>query len=309
MQKEQIKKQLVAAPKRITTVFPRFCCYCLLTVIAFEFVFPYLYMFVTSLKGYDDLQNLAVYWIPTKLHFENFSIAANALNIRYGMVNSILVSVLATVGHVLSCSMIGYGFARYEFPFKNILFVGVLLSTIIPVQATLISQYMVYSKLKILETLLPLILPCFFGFGLRGGVYIFLFRQFFLRFPASLEEAALLDGCGRQKTFWTIAFPSAKSPMLVAIVMSIVWHWNDYYEPKTYLTGGPKTQLLTQSLPDLYALLNESQLTESTLSLVEIYHEGVIMAATAIAFVPILIMFAFLQKQFMEGVERSGLVE
>lgn len=304
-----ISKKVNVASKKAIGLFPRVCIYCLLTVISFEFLFPFLYMLVTSLQSYEDLQNIAVYWVPTRLNFENFKYAAEALNLKYGMINSIIVAVVATIAHVFSCSMIGYGFARYEFPFKNILFTGVILSTIIPIQATIISQYIVYGNLKILETLLPLILPCFFGFGLRGGVYIFLFRQFFMRFPTSLEEAALLDGCGRHKTFWRIAFPSAKPPILVAIVLSAVWHWNDYYEPKVYLTGGPKTQMLTQSLPNLYSLLKSSGITEDTEDLVTIFHEGVIMAATAIAFIPLLIMFAFLQKHFMEGVERSGLVE
>ena len=290
-----ISKKVNVASKKAIGLFPRVCIYCLLTVISFEFLFPFLYMLVTSLQSYEDLQNIAVYWA--------------CYCRKYGMINSIIVAVVATIAHVFSCSMIGYGFARYEFPFKNILFTGVILSTIIPIQATIISQYIVYGNLKILETLLPLILPCFFGFGLRGGVYIFLFRQFFMRFPTSLEEAALLDGCGRHKTFWRIAFPSAKPPILVAIVLSAVWHWNDYYEPKVYLTGGPKTQMLTQSLPNLYSLLKSSGITEDTEDLVTIFHEGVIMAATAIAFIPLLIMFAFLQKHFMEGVERSGLVE
>lgn len=296
--------------KKILDFSPRLFCYCLLTVLAFEFLYPFFYMIATSFKSYEDIQNISVFWVPTGFNWKNFTLAADAMNFGYGIKNSIAVTLLATIGHIISCSLIGYGFARYDFPFRNVLFIGVVLSTVIPVQTLLVSQYMVYGKLKILETILPLVLPCFFGFGLRGGVYIFLFRQFFIRFPSSLEEAAQIDGCGRFKTFWRIAFPSAKAPTMVALVLSMVWHWNDYYEPKIYLTGGPKTQMLTQSLPNLYTLLQEKHgEAEEIIELATLYHEGVIMAATAIAFLPILIAFIFLQRQFMQGIERSGLVE
>lgn len=289
----------------------RLACYLLLIDLVFVFLYPFLYMLVTSLKTYEDLHNVSVTWIPTSLHWENYQLAAGAMKLQYSMVNSFLVTGLATLGHLLACTFIGYGFARFQFPFRRLLFFGVILSAAIPVQTIIVPLYITYHNFGMLDTFLPLIVPTFLGFGLRGGVFIFLFRQYFLHFPASLEEAALIDGCGRVRSFFRIALPSAGPSILVCLVLSMVWHWNDYYEPSVYLSVTEKTALVTQMLPHLYDLLVATPgLTDpNTQEMALLYHEGVVMAATAIAIFPLLVIYAFLQRRFMESVERSGLVE
>ncbi len=296
--------------KRFGGKLLRLLCYLLLIDLAFVFLYPFLYMMVTSIKSYADIHNLSVNWIPTSFHWQNYAIAAEAMRIQYSVVNSVLVTGLATLGHLLSCTFIGYGFARFDFPFKKMLFFGVVLSATIPIQTMIIPLYITYTNLGMIDTFLPLIIPTYFGFGLRGGIFIFLFRQYFLGFPKSLEEAALIDGCGRIRSFFRIALPSAGPSIVVCLVLSMVWHWNDYYEPSVYMSVTEKSAMVTQMLPNLYNWISNmpSDMMNSSKDLETMYHEGVVMAATAIAIAPLLIAYAFLQKRFMESVERSGLV-
>lgn len=296
--------------KRTGKALLRLATYILLIDLSFVFVYPFLYMLTTSLKSYEDLHNLLVNWIPTGIHWENYELAADTMAVGTTLWHSVLVTVCATIGHLLSCSFIGYGFARFNFPMKNLFFFGVILSAALPIQVMIVPLYMVYNQMGILNTFWPLILPTFFGFGLRGGVFIYLFRQFFYGFPATLEEAARIDGCGRVRSFFRIGLPAAGPTIIVTSVLSMVWHWNDYYEPSVYLNAGSKTALLTQMLPDLYNIIsskiNELDL-ENQLELMMLYHEGVVMAATAIAIAPLLIAYAFLQRKFMESIELTGL--
>ncbi len=297
--------------KRTGKALLRLATYILLIDLSFVFVYPFLYMLSTSLKNYEDLHNLMVAWIPTALNWENYQLAAEAMALKETVFHSVLVTGLATVGHLISCAFIGYGFARFDFPFKNFFFFGVILSATIPIQVMIVPLYIIYYNMGMLNTFLPLILPTFVGFGLRGGIFVYLFRQFFYGFPATLEEAARIDGCGRIRSFFRIALPSAGPTIVVTTVLSLVWHWNDYYEPSVYLTGGSKTALVTQMLPNLYATISGmiSQTGElSQMELMTLYHEGVVMAATAIAIAPLLIAYAFLQKKFMASIELTGLV-
>ena len=299
-----------AKTKKFSRKILHILCYLLLIDLAFIFLYPFLYMIVTSVKSYSDINNLSVNWVPTSFNWENYVLAAEAMKIQYGIVNSIIVTGLATIGHVLSCSFIGYGFARFTFPFKKVLFFGVILSATIPIQTMIIPLYITYSNLGMIDTFVPLVLPTYLGFGLRGGIFIFLYRQYFLGFPRALEEAALIDGCGRMRSFFRIAMPSAGPATVVCLVLSMVWHWNDYYEPSVYLSASEKRALVPQMLPNLYQWISNITASDmqGTEQMVTLYHSGVVMAATFIAILPLLIVYAFLQKKFMVSVEHSGLV-
>jgi len=285
--------------------------YLFLIDLAFVFMFPFLYMLSTSLKSFQDLNNISVTWLPTGLSFKNYIAAAQSMSLILTVRNSVTVTGFATLGHLFAGAFIGYGFARFEFPFRKALFFGVILSAVIPTQVSIVPLYITYSNLKMLDTFFPLILPTFLGFGLRGGIFIFLFRQYFYGFPSALEDAAMIDGCGRVKSFFRIALPSAGPVIVVTTVLSMVWHWNDYYEPSLYLTSGTSTAMVTQMLPQMYNLLAAAASgggNADALEQITRYHEGVVMAATVIALTPLLIVYLFLQKKFITSIERTGLV-
>ena len=289
--------------------------YFFLIVLGFVFLYPFLFMISRSLMSYNDIVDATVKWFPKVLSPGNYALAFQTLEVPLTGLNSLIVTLLCTLGHVVACAFIGYGLGRYSYGFTKWIFAFVVLSIIIPAQNLIIPRYIIYSSMeqllnvKILDTYLPLIVPAFFGFGLNGGLFIFLFRQYYLRFPKSIEEAAHIDGAGPVVTFFRIALPTAGSTILVCLVLSIVWHWNDYYEPSIFLTA-PKKWLLPQVLPDMFARLTASSMGDLTASAEATkYHAGVVMAGTVISVLPLLILYFLLQRWFMEGVERSGLVE
>lgn len=302
------KINLKITPKRTKSFIGKVVLYLVLFDLAFVFLYPFIKMVVDALKSDADLQNITVKWIPSRLEWSNFIQAFQMLKYPRYFMNSALVTLLATIGHVLSCAFIGYGFARYNFRGKGILFGGVILSMLIPAQVLIFPLYMMYSKLGWTDTYLPLIVPTFFGFGLRGGFYVFLFRQFFAGMPYEMEEAARIDGCGPLRIFFRIMAPMARSSLLVATVLSVVWHWNDYFEPRIYLKT-TSLFFLPSRLPGMYEVLNKltSETAEDLAGESLIVNEALCMAATFLVILPLLIVYGFVQKKFMEGVERSGL--
>ncbi len=306
--KAPLKKGLKA--KNIKGFFARAILYIMLIGLAFVFLQPFIYMLVNSFKTYTDVMNVSIKWLPREGTLENWGLAADALNLGTSFVNSLIVTSLSTLGHLLSCSFVAYGFTRFNFPLKNLLFGIVIFSIIVPVQTISVPMYILYSNFDWIGTYYPMIIPTFLGMGLSGGIFIFLFRQYYISLPASLEEAAAIDGCNEYGTFFRIILPSTGSTMLVSFILSYVWHWNDFFEPGLYINN-QKRYLLPQMLPTMYDFFEKmsSSTTQESLEMALKYHTGVIMAATLICVVPLLVMFLFLNNKFMQGIERTGLVE
>ena len=286
----------------------RLAFYFLLCALSFIFLYPFITMIVKSLMTDDDLVNITVKWLPTKLEWENYAISFRRMRFKAYVWNNVLVCAVATIGHIFSCALTGYAFARYNFKLKGPLFVIVILMMIVPVQVIIFPLYKQYSDWHWLDTFLPLTIPTFFGFGLSGGFYIFLFRQFFMGLPYEMEEAARVDGCGPIRTYVRIMLPMSSAPTLVCGVLSLVWHWNDYVEPGIYIHDRD-LRMLPSLLPGLYSLINQENhdmIANNDLEGI-IYNEAMFMAAIFLCILPILIAYLFLQRRFMEGVERSGL--
>lgn len=295
--------------------------YLLLLNLSYVFIYPVIHMVITSLKDMQDFMDITVRWIPNRIFSENYKIALTMLDYKNGFFNSLIITVLCTMGHLISASFIGYGFARYKFPGHNFLFGIVILSIIIPVQVIIVPLFYEFTQLfGLLDSRIPIILPTFFGYGLRGGLYIFLFRQYFINLPKELEEAAKIDGCGKIRTHFKIILPVAASVCMVTVVLSMVWHWNDHFEPRVYLFTAKK-QTLMHGLPKLFADLEK--IKESLLSgdrsnitfsdeiadmfLKEVSIDAVLMAAVNVSILPVLIVYGFLQKKFVQGIESAGI--
>lgn len=281
--------------------------YILLINLAFVFLYPFFYMIVTAFKSPQDISDITVNWLLNSLHTQNFKLAVNALDFVPALLRTIFLVVVSSLGHIMSCSLVGYGFARFDFKGKGFFFVLLLMSIIVPLQTIIVPQFMLFATIGLSASYLSIIIPTWLGFGLSGGLFIFIFRQFYLSLPRSLEEAASIDGCGILQTFIKIAFPASRSSMIVCLVLSLVWHWNDYFEPSIYITESSQF-LLPMQLPGLYKLMQNTGGSEAMTGTIDnIYTEGVAMAATTLVVLPMLIMYFFLQKQFVLGVERSGI--
>ena len=304
MSRENLAMAATAKGKKLVV---RIFYYLVLCSLSFVFLYPFIKMIVTSLMSDSDLLDVTVNWLPNELRWSNYKIAMDQLAYWRYIQNSLIITVGATVGHVVSCSFIGYGFARYKFKLKGVCFAIVILSMLVPVQTLIFPLYIQYSKMNWLNTFLPLIVPAFFGYGLNGAFFIFLFRQFFIGLPKEMEEAARIDGCGAFRTFFKIMLPMSKSSILVATVLSFVWHWNDYFEPNIYVKEVIK-RVLPSRLPGLYALVGAEEAMDMVMEEDGfMFNEAMLMAGTFMVILPVLIVYAFLQKKFMEGVERSGL--
>lgn len=300
----KLSRQVIA--QKGSPILAKIFLYVLLINISFVFIYPFFYMIMTSLKSPQDISDITVGWVLNSLHVNNYVLAESTLEYPGALLRTVILVVLCTLGHIVSCSFVGYGFARFEFKGKGAFFLLLLLSIIIPTQTIIIPLYILYSAGGMIGTYLPMILPTWFGFGLSGGLFIFIFRQFYLSLPKSLEEAASIDGCGPISAFFRIAFPSSTSSVMVCLVLSLVWHWNDYFEPNIYITERAD-YLLPMLLPGLYSIMNGAGNDGTGDALNTVFTEGVAMAATALVVIPVLIMYVFLQKKFVQGVERSGI--
>lgn len=292
--------------------------YAILFSLAFIFIYPFLYMVVTSVKTNADLNNVTVNWVPTSLYFKNYKYAYEILTYEKHFKNSLLITVVATAGHMLSCAFIGYGLARYKLLGGKLVFFIVILTIIIPVQTLIVPSYLVYTNLKWIDSYLPVLVPTFFGYGLKGPLFIYLFRQFYLGVPKDLENAAKIDGSGYLQTYFRIVMPTAQSAFLVTLLLSIVWHWNDFYEVDIY-TSSLSLVTLPAKLNFLVAFVSNpddntfhvSSLFDAMKSLDRqgVINNAVLMAGNLLVMLPVIICFVFLQKKFMQGIERTGLVE
>lgn len=289
---------------------PRVFLYVLLIAVAYVCLFPFLYMIVTACKTSADLSDITVNWIPNTIKIENFTMAAKAIDYKTGLTNTVIITVLSTLGHVLSCGMAGYALARYRFRGQKAVFLVVVVSMIIPIQTLIIPSFIMYSKAGALNSFWPIVLPCFFGMGLKGGLFVFIFRQFFLRLPREIEDAARIDGCSFLGTYFRVIMPMSKSILLVVSVLSVVWHWNSSYEAEIYISKEALKPLASRISVILEYVTNPpdnffEQMASSSSE--QVINVAVLMAGCFLILIPIIILFAFVQKYFMQGVERSGL--
>ena len=276
--------------------------YLLLINITFVFLYPLIYMITTSLKTVQDLADPYVFWIPRHPTLINFIYAYADLNYLSSAMNSSIIALASSIGQVVSCSFIGYGFARHKFPGRDLLFLLVLFTFVIPPQTIIVPLFMLYHKLGWLDTFYPFIIPSFFGQGLRGALFIYIFRQFFKGFPQELEDGARIDGAGGLRTYAQIFLPLSKPAILVVFLFSFVWHWNDYYEPLIYITSHTK-YTLPLSLVTVWV-----KTVESIMGGKWEWNEGIAMAASFLVIALPLVLYAFVQKYFVSSIERTGLV-
>ncbi len=272
----------------------------LLLDVAFIFLLPVMRMTSTAMMGTTDQHDPTVVWIPHQFARENFERSFAALDYWVSLRNTILVALGAAILQTLSAALVGYGFARLKFPGRDFLFLLVLFSLIVPPQTLIIQLFVLYGKLNWLDTYLPFLVPSALGMGLRGALFIFIFRQFFKGLPFELEDAAFIDGASPLRVFFSIMLPLARPAMIVTFLFSFVWHWNDNFEPSIYLTH-PEYYFLPQHLSTIEA-------TMRALRMLLTGNTGMIMAASLLTILPMLILYIFVQRYFVESIERTGLV-
>ena len=265
--------------------------YGLLCVLAVPFVFPTWWMVTSSVKPIDQIFAFPPDLIPRSYDFSTYAQVFKLQPFAQQYWNSAYIAALVTIGTMIVSSMAGYAFARIKFPGANFIFMVVLLGLLIPSEVTIVPLFQMFLKWGMVNTHWPLILVPIFG---APSVFAtFVMRQFFIALPGELEEAARVDGLGRFKIFWTIALPLARPALAAVAIFTFLHSWNLYLEPIVFLTSPERftlPQALTQYVDAYQGPMWNIQLAAATL--------------TAI---PVLIVFIFAQRQFIEGLAHTGL--
>jgi multiple sugar transport system permease protein len=272
---------------RFVRLIPSYAGLILLTLV---FVAPLLWMFSTSLKPDFMTTRFPPQWIPRDFSGEGYSTiltTGSGNPVLKWFLNSMIASSAHTVLVLITASMAAYALARMHFRGKNLMFVVIVLTLVIPQFVFLIGNYLIVQTFGWLDTLLAVIVP-----GAAGAFGVFFLRQFFLSLPMELEEAALIDGANRLQIFLRIILPLSKAPLATLAVLSFLTNWNDFLWP-VYVLLSPESL----TLPPGLAILQGAYNTNYT----------VIMAGGVLASIPVLIIFAFAQRYIIEGVSRSGL--
>jgi multiple sugar transport system permease protein len=278
--------------------------YLLLIAIGFVYLYPVLFMLVTSFKSMDDLLNPMVQWVPTQIYLGNYQKALRVLDYATTLGSSLLVSVVPSAIQAVVCSLVGYGLARYRFWGKNLVMLLILATFIIPAQNTVLPQMLTYRSLGLLGDIRSLIFPALFGQGFKSAIFILIFYQTFLSLPKVLEEAARLDGASDLKIFVQIALPAAIPAFIVSIIFSVVWYWNETYLTVIFLEGGVQTLPMQLSK---FVQAYENLYPPGTVNIFDRLNEAVKLSGTFLNILPLLLMYFIMQKWFVESVERAGI--
>lgn len=286
--------------------------------LSFVIIYPILQKISTAFKHQTDLYSPIVVWIPETFTLDNFRSAMSILEYGDTLLNTFVLSATTAILTTASCALAGYAFARLKFKGSGILFFGVILTILVPPTTILIPMYMNLREftlggiiplftggpINLLNSYWPFILTSITGTSLRAGLYIFIFNQFFRGLPKALEEAAYMDGANVVKTFFMVMLPNAKSAMVTVLLFSFVWQWNDSFFTTTYLTSANVMATKLSSLPyNLKTFLDSSGGSVDPFYLSMVQDTGILLAIA-----PLIILYLFVQKQFVESVERTGIV-
>ncbi len=308
--------------------------YALLISIGFLILYPLLYMIVTSIMSPSAFNNSTRVWIPTEFGLkDNYSKAVEALDYFKSFLNTIKLEVVSAFLEVATCAIVGYGFARFEFKGKKAFTAVLFLTILVPDMMVLIPRMVNYANLdflfigkgiesvvhwfgslfgadwsnfditlNIVNTGWTLWLPSLFGVGLRSGVLIYIYIQFFSGLPRELEEAAWVDGAGPFKTFLKIAVPSSSVVFITVLVFSLIWHWNDSLLSGMYLTSDyPLASGLSVVEPYMvqkWGIYMQAATPQGA---------SIVMAACLMFITPMLIFYMFIQRGFIESIDRVGI--
>jgi multiple sugar transport system permease protein len=259
----------------------------LLAPVAVLFAIPFVQMFLTSVSPAAEINRFPPRFIPSAITFDGYAKLFDQSQILLWLGNTVIVAVAAIVSHLVLCSLAGYGFARLKFPGRNLGFLAVLATIMIPTQLLMIPTYIVFARIGLIDTLGAAIVP-----WLASAFGIFLMRQFFLSLPAELEEAAMIDGCTRLQVFFRIILPLAKPALATLAIFTLLNSWNDLVWPLIAINND---HAFTLQL----GLANFQGTRRTDWSL--------LMAGNVVATLPLILFFLFAQKHFVATMTFSGL--
>lgn len=260
-----------------------------LILFGISFLFPFVWMLSTSLKPEAQIFRWPPEWIPEEFVWSNFPEALTFVPFGLYFQNTMIICLFTVLGTVLSAAVVAYGFARIEWKGRNVFFFIMLTTMMLPYQVVMIPLFLVFKELGWVGTFKPLIIPAFFG---ANAFFIFLLRQFFLTIPYELSDAARIDGCSEFRIFWQIVMPLSRPALATVGLFTFMNSWNDFLGPLIYLNDESKYTIALglQQFIGQYGT-----------------QWGMLMAASTVATLPIIIIFFFAQKTFIQGISTTGI--
>ena len=292
-----------------------------LVLIAFAYVlfYPFAFMAINAIKSTGDWLDPTVEWIPKTFSLENIKLSMEVMNYGSAFTSTLVNSIVAALISFISCSFAAYGLARFEFKGKSLLTGIMVLCILIPDAMIMIPSYDNFRHLDFMgimggiseltgEELRPNIvntpfvfwLPALFATGLKNGLFIYIYMQFFKGLPKELEEASWIDGAGPWKTFLRIVLPSSGAAAVTVLVFSVVWYYNDYYQAQIYLSDNYPISVVLSNFSNI---LNGSVLLNKTFSL-----GALMLTGSFVTIVPLLVYFLFMQRKFVNSIATCGIV-
>ena len=284
--------------------------------ISFVILYPIIIKISAAIMSENDIYDLTVRWIPSQPTFDNFTKAIRYINFWDALRNTVLLSTVCTALQITVCTMASYAFAKLRFPFWKVVFVLMIFTLIVPPQTYMIGTYtqfryfnpfgithILFNQAGLLGTVVPFIVKAVLGQGIRCGLYVYIMTQFFRNVPTELEEAAQVDGAGPIKTFVNIMIPNAIPALVTVCVFSFVWQWNDSFFASFFAS---EMDLLIPNLGRIDKLVRLG--SNNTLTTAPELASAAKNAAALLILLPILVLFIFSQRFFVENLERSGIV-
>ncbi|MCL4544417.1 MAG: carbohydrate ABC transporter permease [Chloroflexi bacterium] len=266
----------------------RIIAHVVLIILGLLFTVPFLWLLSTSFKTDPQIFKFPPIWIPNPLTINQYRLALTTIPFFLYLKNSLIYCGFSVVGDIISCSLVAYGLARIRWRGRDILFVLTIATLLLPYQVTLVPLFIVFRTLGWVGTFLPLIVPHFFG----SAIFIFLLRQFMMTIPMEISEAARIDGAGELRIFWTLILPAIKPALFTVGLFQFQGAWNDFLGPLIYLTD-QSTYTISLGLQQY----NTQYGTEW----------GQLMAASTLLTLPIIVLFFFTQRTFIQGIALTGI--
>ena len=301
---DRMKHRKEALKQRASKTGANALTYFLLICFGFVFLYPLMYMVITSLMSTEDLINPTIAWIPTRIDFSNFQMVWSVMDYPASFTTSVVFSLVCAVMQTISCALMGYALAKFRVPFKMLWMALLIFIFIIPSDVIAIPRYILLNELELIGSPLVMILPAALGQGLKSSIFVLIFMQAFNAAPKSYDEAAQLDGAGRLRVFFSIALPMAIPSIVLCLLFSLVWYWNETAQVALLIGGDFHTlPLQLDAFNSLFASSFSTSFGDTANRLNERYQ----FAATLLTIIPLIAFYLVMQKQFVKGIESSGI--
>lgn len=290
--------------------------------LSYVLIYPFLFMILNSIMGVTDAYDATVTWVPKDPTLEHYANAWKVFDIGTVFTRTLIYEIVTALIQFMTCAVAAYGMARFKFKGQALLSGLMILNILVPSMMIIIPSYVQFSHLDFLgilgviedltgKTIAPNIigtplvfyLPGLLGVGLKGGLFIYIYTQFFKGLPKELEEAAWIDGAGPWKTFLTIVLPSSGSAMITVLLFSIIWHWNDLFLAQMYMDN-PTFSVAISGFSET-TVVSQLNISGGEASLIEV---PILLAGCLMFVLPLLIFYLVIQRKFVASIATSGIV-